>query len=58
MTSTYFCPNGHNVFTTTEVNPECGACGAVMTTDPSQFEDVIEEIEDRGIRLAESLRVS
>jgi hypothetical protein len=51
---TFFCTQGHNVLTTTERSPECGACGQPMTTDPTSFDDAIEIIEQRGIREAEA----
>jgi hypothetical protein len=50
--ATYFCPRGCNVVDDHEP-PECGACGSVMTDDPSSFDDVHEAIEERGIREAE-----
>ena len=46
---TYFCPRGCNVFTTTEQSPECGACGSIMSSDSTSFDDVHEEVERRGI---------
>lgn len=48
--TTYFCPRGCNVFTTDERDPECGACGTIMTTDETRFGDAIEAIEEQGIR--------
>jgi hypothetical protein len=49
LAKTYFCPNGCNVFTTLDEDPECGACGSVMSDDPEPFYDVIEAMEERGI---------
>ena len=41
---TWFCPSGHNVFTsssyTEEHQPECGSCGSLMTTEPDSFDDL------------------
>ena len=50
---TWFCPNGHNVFTTTQRHPECGACGVEMITDPEAFGDAIEAVERAGIARVE-----
>lgn len=42
--NTWFCPDGHNVLTsslyTDEHPPECGACGSPMSTD-SGSHDVV-----------------
>ncbi len=48
----WFCPNGHEVFTpklSYDEPPECGTCGAEMSTESTAFYDVIESIERRGI---------
>ncbi|NOG70499.1 hypothetical protein [Roseicella sp. DB1501] len=43
-----FCRHGCNAFETRDDEPECGACGSVMTEDVEPFEDAIEEVEERG----------
>ena len=48
----WYCPNGHQVFTPKlpySEPPECGSCGAEMSTDSTAFYDVIESIEHREI---------
>ena len=49
MNQTYYCPRGCNVFETTSENPECAACGRIMTTDPQLFNDAHEQRELDGI---------
>lgn len=50
---TWYCNGGHNVFDSDQYScaepPECGACGAVMTTDSEGFEDTMEYLEILGI---------
>ncbi len=55
---TWYCPNGHNVFTSDSYSrsepPECGSCGASMSTNSDSYYDVIGEIESAGIARFES----
>ena len=50
--TTWYCPRGCQAFEPRLPHPEppeCGSCGAPMSTDPSAFHDVLEAIENRGI---------
>ncbi len=55
----WYCPNGHQVFSPklpyTEP-PECGSCGAEMTTDSTAYYDVIEWVERNGIAAIEKVQ--
>ena len=50
--ATWYCPGGCQAFEPRLPHhepPECGSCGAPMSTDPTSFYDVLEAIENRGI---------
>ena len=55
---TYDRPAGCNVFVVDEradfIDPECGNCGRIMTTDPTSFDDVHERRELEGIARIEA----
>jgi len=58
LSVSWYCPNGHNVFESSkychDTAPECGCCGALMTMDPSQFDDTHEILEASLITLYET----
>ena len=49
---TWYCPNGCQAFTPRlpdDSGPECGSCGAVMSTTSHEFDAVHNAIEQEGI---------
>ena len=49
---TWYCPNGCQAFTPRlpdDGAPECGSCGAVMSTSSRDFDAVHNAIEQEGI---------
>ena len=54
-TRTWYCPKGCNVFDTREDEPECAACGQVMSMDSTEYSDVHEDIELMQIAKFEDL---
>lgn len=49
---TWYCPNGHEVYRPVVPErfcPECGTCGASMSTNSDNYYNVIGEIEEEGI---------
>ena len=51
-----FCPRGCNVSHVSADDPydECGACGAIMTTDEDSYDAVHEMMEDNAIIASEA----